>query len=115
MVVLEFVPAGKTDLVLTVDLIDAGSVRGLKENVEVPVEYEARWLARFLEPAAYDGADRGTAAGLAQESPREIRDGEVAWARSVQANRAASLLACAKGISQPGCWDICPKIGITGH
>ncbi len=38
---VEFVPAGKTDPVLAVDLIDAGSVRGLKENAEVPVEYES--------------------------------------------------------------------------
>jgi hypothetical protein len=52
---VEFVPAGKTDTVLAVDLIDAGSVRGLKENAQVPVEYEAA----SPRTAYIGGASRG--------------------------------------------------------
>jgi len=37
---IEFVPAGRTEPVVAVDLIDAGSVAGLKENSVVAVEYE---------------------------------------------------------------------------
>jgi hypothetical protein len=38
---IEFVPEGKTDSVLAVDLIDAGSLPGLKQGAPVNVEYEA--------------------------------------------------------------------------
>jgi hypothetical protein len=37
---IEFVPAGRTEPVVAVDLIDAGSIPGLKENSTVPIEYE---------------------------------------------------------------------------
>lgn len=39
---VEFIPAGRTESVLAVDLIDAGSVPGLTENAAVPVEYESQ-------------------------------------------------------------------------
>lgn len=38
---IEFVPAERTDSVLAVDLIDAGSVAGLQENSIVAIQYEA--------------------------------------------------------------------------
>ena len=38
---IEFVPEGRTETVLAVDLIDAGSSPGLKEKATVAVEYEA--------------------------------------------------------------------------
>jgi hypothetical protein len=37
---IEFVPAGRTEPVVAVDLIDKASVPGLKENSIVPIEYE---------------------------------------------------------------------------
>jgi hypothetical protein len=37
---IEFVPEGRTESVLAVDLIDAGSIAGLKVNAPVGVEYE---------------------------------------------------------------------------
>jgi hypothetical protein len=37
---IEFVPAGRTEPVVAVDLIDAGSIPGLKENSTVAIEYE---------------------------------------------------------------------------
>ena len=52
---VEFVPAGKTDPVLAVDLIDAGSAGGLKENAEVPVAYESA----SPRTAYISGASRG--------------------------------------------------------
>ena len=39
---VEFVPSGNTEPVVAVDLIDAGSIAGLKENSTVTVEYEGR-------------------------------------------------------------------------
>jgi hypothetical protein len=38
---VEFVPAGRADAVLAIDLIDAGSIAGLKEGSTVGIEYEA--------------------------------------------------------------------------
>jgi hypothetical protein len=38
---VEFVPAGRTEAVLAVDLIDAGSIPGLQEKSVVGIEYEA--------------------------------------------------------------------------
>jgi hypothetical protein len=38
---VEFVPAGRTEAVLAVDLIDAGSIPGLKEKSAVGIDYEA--------------------------------------------------------------------------
>lgn len=38
---VEFVPQGLSDAVLAVDLVDAGSVRGLAEGAAVDVDYEA--------------------------------------------------------------------------
>ncbi len=38
---VEFVPTGRTESVVAIDLIDAGSVPGLKENSTVPIDYEA--------------------------------------------------------------------------
>jgi hypothetical protein len=38
---VEFVPAGKTEAVLAVDLIDAGSIPGLQEKSAVGIDYEA--------------------------------------------------------------------------
>ena len=38
---VEFVPAGRTEPVLAVDLIDSGSVPGLKTNAELAIDYEA--------------------------------------------------------------------------
>jgi hypothetical protein len=37
---IEFVPAGRTEPVVAVDLIDAGSIPGLAENSTVAIEYE---------------------------------------------------------------------------
>lgn len=39
---IEFTPEGRTDPVMAVDLIDAGSVAGLKEKSAVPVIYESQ-------------------------------------------------------------------------
>lgn len=39
---IEFIPAGRTEAVVAVDLIDSGSLPGLKENSTVPIEYEAQ-------------------------------------------------------------------------
>jgi hypothetical protein len=38
---VEFVPAGRTEAVLAVDLIDAGSIPGLQEKSAVGIDYEA--------------------------------------------------------------------------
>jgi hypothetical protein len=38
---VQFLPEGKSEPVVAVDLIDDGSIRGLKEQASVPVEYEA--------------------------------------------------------------------------
>jgi hypothetical protein len=51
---LEFVPEGMTEPVVAVDLIDRGSVPGLKEQATAPVQYEARFPRR----AHIDGAAR---------------------------------------------------------
>ena len=37
---LQFVPEGRTEPVLAVDLIDAGSIPDLKERAQVPIQYE---------------------------------------------------------------------------
>lgn len=39
---IEFVPAGRTDAVVAVDLIDSGSLPGLKENSVVAIQYEGQ-------------------------------------------------------------------------
>ena len=41
VVSVEFVPEGRTEPVMAVDLIDRGSVSGLKEKAGVNVDYEA--------------------------------------------------------------------------
>ena len=47
---IEFVPEGRTESVLAVDLIDSGSIAGLKVNAPVDVEYEGglRELRTFV-------------------------------------------------------------------
>jgi hypothetical protein len=39
---VEFIPEERTERVMAVDLIDSGSIAGLKENMQVPIEYESR-------------------------------------------------------------------------
>jgi hypothetical protein len=39
---IEFVPLGRTEPVVAVDLVDSGSVPGMKERSEVEIEYESR-------------------------------------------------------------------------
>lgn len=54
IVALEFVPQGAAGAVVAVDLVDAGSVRGLELGAELPISYSAadpRW-------ARIDGAQR---------------------------------------------------------
>jgi hypothetical protein len=51
---LEFVPEGRTEAVVAVDLIDRGSVPGLKEQAKVAIQYEAGYPRR----AYIDGARR---------------------------------------------------------
>jgi hypothetical protein len=51
---LEFIPEGKTEPVVAVDLIDRGSVPGLKEQATIPIQYEAR----YPRTAYIDGAAR---------------------------------------------------------
>jgi hypothetical protein len=66
---IEFVPEGRAESVLAVDLIDSGSIAGLKVNAPVDVEYEGasprtaylRWatrtfLSRNLRGIVVDGA-----------------------------------------------------------
>src|SRR5260370_5034525 len=54
VVAIEFVPEGRTDPVVAVDLIDHGSVPGLKEQSTVTFEYEDR----FPRTAYIDHATR---------------------------------------------------------
>jgi hypothetical protein len=54
VVAVEFVPEGKTEAVVAVDLIDSGSVRGLKEESPVTLAYEAG----SPRTARIDGATR---------------------------------------------------------
>jgi len=66
---IEFVPEGRTETVLAVDLIDSGSIAGLKEKAPVNVDYERGsprtayvrsatrdFLPRNLRGIAVDGA-----------------------------------------------------------
>jgi hypothetical protein len=41
VVALEFVPAGRTEPVVAIDAIDAGSVAGIKQDAKLPLDYEA--------------------------------------------------------------------------
>ncbi len=46
VVELEFVPDGRTDPVVAVDMIDDGSLRAIERGVDVPIHYSAadpRW------------------------------------------------------------------------
>jgi hypothetical protein len=52
---IEFVPEGRTEVVTAVDLIDRGSVPGLKEKSTVPIRYESR----SPRTAWIEGATRG--------------------------------------------------------
>ena len=42
VVAVEFVPAGRTEPVVAVDLVDSGSIPGLKQDSVVAIQYEAQ-------------------------------------------------------------------------